>query len=95
MSTEDVKRKLSAILSADVQGYSRLMGDDERATVETITAYRRIMTDLILSHNGRVVDAKGDNMLAEFSSVVDETTMICTHVLNRGASGVRSPVDGL
>jgi adenylate cyclase len=71
MSTEDVKRKLSAILSADVQGYSRLMGDDERATVETITAYRTIMTDLILSHNGRVVDAKGDNVLAEFSSVVD------------------------
>jgi adenylate cyclase len=71
MTTEDVKRKLTAILSADVQGYSRLMGDDERATVETITAYRTIMTDLILSHNGRVVDAKGDNVLAEFSSVVD------------------------
>ena len=71
MTTEDVKRKLSAILSADVQGYSRLMGDDERATVETITAYRRIMTDLIQGHHGRVVDAKGDNVLAEFSSVVD------------------------
>jgi hypothetical protein len=42
MTTEDVKRKLTAILSADVQGYSRLMGDDERATVETITAYRKI-----------------------------------------------------
>jgi adenylate cyclase len=71
MNTEDVKRKLSAILSADVQGYSRLMGDDERATVETITAYRRIMTDLIESHHGKVADAKGDNVLAEFSSVVD------------------------
>ncbi len=73
MTTEDVKRKLTAILCADVQGYSRLMGDDERATVETITAYRKVMTDLIQEHHGRVVDAKGDNVLAEFSSVVDAT----------------------
>jgi len=71
MTTEDVKRKLSAIFSADVQGYSRLMGDDEQATVKTITEYRKIMTDLIQVHHGRVVDAKGDNVLAEFSSVVD------------------------
>jgi len=71
MTTKDVKRKLTAILSADVQGYSRLMGDDEQATVETITAYRKVMTDLIQGHHGRVVDAKGDNVLAEFSSVVD------------------------
>ena len=68
---EDVKRKLTAIFSADVQGYSRLMGDDEKATVETITAYRQVMTGLIERHRGRVVDAKGDNVLAEFSSVVD------------------------
>jgi len=71
MSTEAIKRKLSAILSADVQGYSRLMGDDEQATVDTITAYRKIMTDLIQAHHGSVKDAKGDNILAEFPSVVD------------------------
>ena len=71
MTTKDVKRKLTAILSADVQGYSRLMGDDERATVDTITAYRTVMTDLIQTHHGKVVDAKGDNVLAEFPSVVD------------------------
>ena len=71
MHNESVKRKLSAILSADVQGYSLLMGDDERATVETITAYRKIMTELIQGHHGRVIDAKGDNVLAEFASVVD------------------------
>ena len=71
MTAEDVKRKLTAILSADVQGYSRLMGDDERATVETITAYRKVMTDLIQGRHGSVVDAKGDNVLAEFPSVVD------------------------
>jgi adenylate cyclase len=71
MTTEDVKRKLTAIFSADVQGYSRLMGDDEGATVQTITAYRKVMIDLIQGHHGRVVDAKGDNVLAEFPSVVD------------------------
>jgi len=71
VSPEEFKRKLTAILSADVQGYSRLMGDDERATVETITAYRKVITDLIQENHGRVVDAKGDNVLAEFSSVVD------------------------
>ena len=70
MAAEDMKRKLTAILSADVQGYSRLMGDDEQATVETITAYRKVMTDLIQDHHGKVVDAKGDNVLAEFPSVV-------------------------
>ena len=68
---EQAKRKLTAILSADVKGYSRLMADDEEATVRTINAYRDVMTGLIEGHRGRVVDAKGDNVLAEFSSVVD------------------------
>jgi adenylate cyclase len=65
------KRKLTAILNADVKGYSRLMEDDEEATVRTITVYREVMTGHIQGHNGRVVDAKGDNVLAEFPSVVD------------------------
>jgi len=71
MAEERAKRKLTAILSADVKGYSRLMGEDEEATVRTITAYREVMTGLIEGQNGRVVDAKGDNLLAEFPSVVD------------------------
>ena len=71
MGEERAKRKLAAILSADVKGYSRLMADDEEATVRTINAYREVMTDLIQRHNGRIVDAKGDNVLAEFPSVVD------------------------
>jgi len=71
MNEEQAKRKLAAILSADVKGYSRLMEDDEEATVRTITAYREVMTGLIEGQNGRVVDAKGDNLLAEFPSVVD------------------------
>ena len=68
---QSFKRKLTAILSADVKGYSRLMADDEEATVRAITAYREVMTRLIKEHRGRVVDAKGDNMLADFASVVD------------------------
>jgi adenylate cyclase len=64
-------RKLAAILSADVAGYSRLMGDDEEATIRTLAAYHGVMRHLIRQHRGRVVDSPGDNMLAEFASVVD------------------------
>ncbi len=49
-----MERKLAAILSADVQGYSRLMGDDEEATIQTLTAYREVMTTFIQQHRGRV-----------------------------------------
>jgi adenylate cyclase len=65
------KRKLAAILSADVAGYSRLMGDDEAATVETLTKYRQVFADHISRHDGRVVDSPGDNLLAEFASPVE------------------------
>src|SRR5210317_1126392 len=68
---QNYKRKLTAILSADVVGYSRLMAEDETATVKTIASYREIMSSLIKQHRGRVVDSPGDNLLAEFSSVVD------------------------
>jgi class 3 adenylate cyclase len=71
VATEEVKRKLTAILSADVKGYSRLMGEDEEATVHTLNAYKEVMTSLTQHHHGRVVDASGDNVLAEFVSVVD------------------------
>jgi TolB-like protein/class 3 adenylate cyclase len=71
MATEGFKRKLTAILSADVAGYSRLMGEDEAATVRALETYRRVISDLIQQHRGRVVDSPGDNILAEFASVVD------------------------
>jgi adenylate cyclase len=71
MTTVDLTRRLSAILSADVEGYSRLMQDDEEATVRTITTYRRAITHIIEQYRGRVVDSPGDNILAEFTSVVD------------------------
>jgi adenylate cyclase len=66
-----VERKLAAILSADVEGYSRLMGEDEVATVRPITAYRETIAATVARHAGRVVDSPGDNVLAEFPSVVD------------------------
>jgi adenylate cyclase len=65
------KRKLTAILSADVKGYSRLMGEDEVATVATLKKYREIISSQVGKHSGRVVDSPGDNLLAEFGSVVD------------------------
>ena len=71
MEPEAFPRKLTAILSADVRGYSRLMGEDEDGTVQTLAACREVMSNLIREHRGRVVDAPGDNVLAEFASVVD------------------------
>ena len=73
MTQEGFKRKLAAILSADVEGYSRLMGEDEDATIRTLTSYRELMTNFIQQYRGRVVDAPGDNLLAEFVSIVDAT----------------------
>jgi len=66
-----MERKLAAIFSTDVKGYSRLMGDDEEATIRTLKTYREVITTLMEQHHGRVVDSPGDNMLAEFASAVD------------------------
>jgi len=71
MTEERAKRRLSAILSADAKGYSRLMEEDELSTVQTIKAYREVMVRFIQKYNGRVVDSPGDNILAEFGSVID------------------------
>jgi TolB-like protein/class 3 adenylate cyclase len=71
MAVQDFKRKLAAILHADVKGYSRLIGEDENATISTLTAYREVMGVLIQKHRGRVVHGSGDSLLAEFASVVD------------------------
>ena len=71
MDERPAERKLAAILSADVEGYSRLMGEDELGTVRAITESREIIGSSVARHGGRVVDAPGDNVLAEFASVVD------------------------
>jgi adenylate cyclase len=66
-----MERKLTAILSADVKGYSRLMGENEEATLLILNSYREVMDTLIAQHRGRVVGSAGDSVLAEFASVVD------------------------
>src|SRR3954470_17314390 len=68
--TAVVERRLTNILSADVYGYSRLMGMDEAGTLATLNSYRAVMTDLTAQHRGRVVNAAGDHLLAEFGSPV-------------------------
>ena len=71
MTDPSSRRKLAAILSADVVGYSRLMAADEAATVKTLKTYRDIITRLVLRRGGRVVNAPGDALLAEFPSAVE------------------------
>jgi TolB-like protein/class 3 adenylate cyclase/Tfp pilus assembly protein PilF len=71
VSEQTGERKLAAILSADVFGYSRLMAEDEAATVRTITAYREQVGSLVREHRGRVADFSGDNFLAEFPTALD------------------------
>jgi adenylate cyclase len=66
-----VERKLTAILCADVHGYSRLMNDDEEATLRSLTSHREIIARLIELHHGRFVNSAGDSVLAEFASVVN------------------------
>ncbi len=66
-----MERKLTAILCADVFGYSRLMGENEEATLSTLSSYRKLIDSLIEQHRGRFVNSAGDSVVAEFASVVD------------------------
>ena len=67
----ETKRRLAAIFAADVEGYSRLMGTDEVATLDALTARREVLDGLIASHGGRIANTAGDSVLAEFGSAVD------------------------
>ena len=71
MTAEKFKCKLTAILSADAKGYSRLMGEDEELTLRALNAYKEVMRSLVEQHPGRVVSTRGENVLAEIGSVVD------------------------
>ncbi len=66
-----MERKLTAILCADVYGYSRLMGENEEATLRTLSSHRKLIDSLIAQHRGRFVNSAGDSVLAEFASVVN------------------------
>ena len=71
MAQQEIQRKLTAILCADVVGYSRLMGENEKATLRTLTEYRQLFADYIEKFRGAVVNAPADSILAEIGSVVD------------------------
>ena len=71
MNEPQLQRRLAALISADVVGYSRLMADDEFATVRSLTACRKRATDIVEQGGGRLVDFVGDNMLTEFPNTLD------------------------
>ena len=70
MAVDEGLRKIAAILAADAVGFSRLMADDERATVRTLTEYRGVFSQHVEAHHGRIVDTASDSVLAVFESVV-------------------------
>jgi len=71
MAEERAQRRLAAILAADVAGYSRLMGADEKGTLSTLRSHREVVDRLIALHHGRVFGSSGDSVIAEFASAVD------------------------
>jgi adenylate cyclase len=71
MADKGFERKLTAIISADAVDYSRLIGEDEEATVLTLKTYQKVLNTPIHQHNGQMLDSPGDNLLAELVSVVD------------------------
>jgi adenylate cyclase len=91
MSDEQTHRKLAAILSADVKGYSLLMAGDEAATIETLTEHRLLMTEAIVSSGGRVVDSPGDNLLAEFKSALSAVTAAVAIQTELAARNAQAP----
>jgi len=70
MQNAGAQRRLAAVLAADVVGYSRLMQQDDQATLAALTGRRRLFAERAAAHGGRVVNAPGDSILAEFHSVV-------------------------
>jgi adenylate cyclase len=91
LNRERLERRLSAILAADVAGYSRLMGVDEEATHVQLKGHLRTLVEpKIAEHRGRIVKNTGDGMLAEFSSVVD--ALRCAVEVQRGMAARNSEV---
>src|SRR5216683_4950533 len=84
------KRKLAAILHADVVGFSRLMGEDEAGTHQALGRLRRAVDPLIAAHGGRIVGTAGDSVLADFSSVVD--ALNCAVEMQRAARAINDPI---
>jgi adenylate cyclase len=77
----ELERRLAAIVAADVEGYSRLMHEDEEGTVAALSANRAVVDELISTHRGRIANTAGDSVLSEFSSVLD--AVICSIEIQR------------
>jgi TolB-like protein/class 3 adenylate cyclase len=91
LSSEHVERRLTAILAADVAGYSRLIGADEEGTLAQLKAFRKTLVDpTIAKHRGRIVKTTGDGMLVEFASAVDAAR--CAVEVQRGMAGENTEV---
>lgn len=88
--TEAVRRQLKAILSADVKDYSRLMAENEMQTIEALKVRRDLIASQVRRHSGRVVDSPGDNLLAEFGSVV--RAVECAVEIQRELDGMNRPI---
>src|SRR5215472_12587227 len=84
------RRKLAAILHADVAGFSRLMGDDEVGTHRVLGELRRAIDPVIMAHGGRIVGTAGDRVLADFASVVD--ALNCAIEIQRASRAVNDPI---
>src|SRR5215467_11300629 len=84
------RRKLAAILHADVAGYSRLTGQDEEGTHQALGELRRAVDPLIAAHGGRIVGTAGDSLLAEFASVVDAVS--CAVEMQRASRGINDSI---
>jgi class 3 adenylate cyclase len=84
VEAHSVERKLAAIFAADVEGYRRLMGQDEVGTLRTLTAYRVITDRLIAARRGRIFTTAGDRLVADFASAVDavECAVLPRHVVD-------------
>jgi len=93
MGVDAIERRLAAVLSADAVGYSRLMAQDEVGTLQTLKAHRDVMAGLIRQYGGHVVDAVGDNLLAEFPSVVDAVGCAVEVQRQLGARNADMPVE--
>ena len=90
-ASEGMQRQLKAIFSADVKGYSRLMAEDEMLTIHTLKTHRELIASSIRGHLGRVVDASGDNILAEFGSVINAVQCAVEVQRNLGVKNARLP----
>ena len=93
MSSAELKQKLAAILAADVAGYSRLMGTDERATVAALDAARALFRAQIESNQGRVIDMAGDSVLAVFETATGAVTAALAAQRELNASSSSAPED--